>query len=119
MRYRITLACLAGSSLFLMTGCLVRSSSRTEYSGRFIGRETAKQIEPGKSKQDFVLAVLGEPTSKTPVSDGSEVWKWEYRKKEHSRGKVFLLVNADDHSETQGATYVVMRDCTVEKVWQD
>lgn len=119
MAMRLIVACALGSSLFVLSGCLVRSSSRTEYSGRYIGAETVRQIEPGKSKEDFVLAVLGSPSSKTQVADGSEVWKWDYRKKHHSRGKVFLIVSADDSSETQGATYVVLRDSVVEKVWQD
>jgi hypothetical protein len=47
------------------------------------------------------------------------VWKWGYRKVHASRGKVFLLVSANDSTVTQGATYIVMRDGVVEKVWQD
>lgn len=113
--------CLMGAlaALTLMPGCLVCSSSKTEYSGRYIGPETVRQIEPGKSKEEFVLAVLGTPTNRTNAADGSEVWKWDYRKKKRSSGSVFLLVNADNESESQGATYIVMRDHTVEKVWQD
>jgi hypothetical protein len=64
----------------LLSGCLVNSSTRTEYSRRHISCETVKQIEPGKSKSDFVLAVLGDPTSKNKLDDGSEVWKWEHKK---------------------------------------
>lgn len=119
MRNRVVAVLVLAAIASVMSGCLVRSSSRTEYSGRYIGAETVRQIEPGKSKEDFVLAVLGAPSSKTQVADGSEVWKWDYRKRHSSRGKVFLLVSADDSSETQGATYVVMRDGVVEKVWQD
>ena len=113
-----SLALLAGA-LALIPGCLVNSSSRTEYSGRYISADTVKQIEPGKSKSDFVVAVLGDPSSKNKLDDGSEVWKWEYQKKHSSSGQVFLLVNSNDHTESQGATYVVMRDGVVERVWQD
>ncbi len=116
---KVLVLAAATASLLFLPGCLIRSSSKTVYSGRFIGGDTIKQIEPGKSKDDFVLAVLGAPTSKTELSDGSQVWKWEYRKKHTSSGAVFLIVDADDHTETTGSTYVVMRDCVVEKVWQD
>jgi len=119
MTYKFAALCVAAGSLAVLSGCLVRSSSKTVYSGRYIGTDTVSQIEPGKSKEDFVLAVLGAPTSRTPLSDGAEVWKWEYRKKKTSSGAVFLLVDADDHTETTGATYVVLRESVVEKVWQD
>lgn len=119
MALKYAALCVAAGSLAVLSGCLVRSSSKTVYSGRYIGSDTIGQIEPGKSKDDFVLAVLGAPSSKTQLSDGSEVWKWEYRKKKTSSGAVFLLVDADDHTETAGATYIVMRECVVEKVWQD
>lgn len=113
-------ACLfAFLSLAAMSGCLVNSSTRTEYSGRYISPKTIEQIEAGKTKEEFVMAILGGPTSKTPLSDGAEVWKWEYQKKSSSNGHVFLLVSANDHSEKQGATYIVMRCGMVEKVWQD
>lgn len=113
-------ACLfAFLSLAALSGCLVNSSTRTEFSGRYVSPTTINQIEPGKTRDEFVTAVLGCPTSKTPLTDGSEIWKWEYQKKSSSNGYVFLLVSANDKSEKQGATYVVMRCGTVEKVWQD
>ena len=119
MLSRTAAIAVAAASLVLLPGCLVNTSSRTEYSGKFISAETIKQIEPGKSKEDFVLAVLGSPTTKTPLTDGSEVWKWEYSRKKSSHGHVFLLVDADDYSDTKGATFIVMRDGVVEKTWQD
>lgn len=117
--YRMAAIVISLAALCSLSGCLVHSSSRTEYSGRYIGSETIKQIEPGKTKDDFVLAVLGAPTSKTQLSDGAEVWKWEYQKKKSSSGSVFLLVDADNHTESRGATYIVIRTGTVEKIWQD
>jgi len=110
---------LAAASMALLSGCLVHSSSRTEVSGRYISAQTISQIEPGKTKDDFVMAVLGAPSSKNQLSDGSEVWKWDYNKKKSSNGSVFLLVDTDSHTESQGSTYVIMRNCVVEKVWQD
>ena len=42
-----------------------------------------------------------------------------YEKKHTSSGQVFLLVNANDHTESHGGTFVVMKEGMVERVWQD
>lgn len=103
----------------LLPGCLINSSSRTEYSGRYLSPAAVSQIEPGETKRDFVLATIGEPTTKTTLDDGSEIWKWEYRKTRSSSGSVFLLLNSDSQTRSEGATFVVFRDGVVEKVWQE
>jgi hypothetical protein len=107
------------AAALLLGGCLINSSSKTEYSGRYLSPAAVSQIEPGETRQDFVLATIGEPTTKTALDDGSEIWKWEYRKTRSSSGSVFLLLNSDNQTRSEGATYVVFRDGVVEKVWQE
>lgn len=103
----------------ILQGCLVSSSSRTEYSGRHIARSTFDQIEVSKTRKDFVLATLGEPTSKRMLEDGTELWKWSYRRSKSSRGSVLLLLAANNTTESEGATYVQFRDGVVVNAWQD
>ena len=107
------------AAIATLPGCLVNTSSRTEYSGRYIGAETFAQIEPGTTNREFVLATLGEPSGKTALSDGSEIWKWEYRKSRSGSGTVFLLLNADNHTESVGGTYVEIKNDIVTKAWRD
>ena len=114
-----SLAVLALAAALFSGGCLVNSHSRTSYSGRYVGPETMAQIEPGTTRQDFVLATLGEPTSKNRLDDGSEIWRWEYRRKRSSSGSVFLLLDTDNHTEHDGAAYVQFRDGVVERSWRD
>jgi outer membrane protein assembly factor BamE (lipoprotein component of BamABCDE complex) len=102
-----------------LPGCLINSSSRTEYSGRYVGVETYNQIEPGVTREDFVLATFGEPTSKTDLQDGSSIWKWSYQKTKSGHGTVFLILNANEHTESQGAAYVIIKDGLVTKKWRD
>ena len=117
MKRLAVLVCL--SSLAVLPGCLINSSNSTSISGRYIGPQTLAQVEPGKSRQDFVVATLGTPTTKTVLEDGSEVWKYEYRKRTQSSGKVFLLLDSDSFTEKDGAVYVIFRDGVVEKTWRD
>lgn len=100
-------------------GCLVSHRSREETSGRYVGRATFAQIEPGSSKQDWVLATLGEPTSKCALDDGSTLWSWRYSKERKSSGAVFLVLGTSSSSETENATFVQFRDGVVVKAWQD
>lgn len=103
---------------FVMSGCLIRSSTRTFHSGSFISPQTMSQIQPG-SNEDFVLATLGPPTSKTDLSDGTSLWRWTWRQTSSSDGRVFLLLNTDSHSERQASAFVQMRDGVVVKSWRD
>jgi outer membrane protein assembly factor BamE (lipoprotein component of BamABCDE complex) len=112
-------AVIALSALPLLSGCLISSHSSTEFSGRYIGAETMAQIEPGKTKEDFVVATIGTPTTKTKLEDGSEVWKYEYSKKTSGNGTVFLLLNSSNSTEKEGAVYVILKDGVVQKAWRD
>ncbi len=102
----------------VMGGCLIRSSSRTFHSGAYISPQTMSQIQPG-SGEDFVLATLGPPTTKTDLSDGTSLWRWTWRQTSSSDGRVFLLLNTDSHSERQASAFVQMKDGTVVKSWRD
>lgn len=106
-------------SALLNAGCLINSHSRTEVSGDYVSPASMERVEVGKSKPDFVLATLGEPTCKNKLDDGSEVWKWKYKKTHCGNGSVFLLIDASDHTEHEGAAFVMFRDGVVEKKWRD
>lgn len=99
-------------------GCLIRSSSRTYQSGTYVSASTMAQITPGTT-EEFVLATLGPPSTKTELSDGSSLWRWTWRQTRSSDGRVFLLVNSDSHTERQSSAYVQMKDGVVVKSWRD
>ena len=74
-----------------LAGCvIVNADSHTKYEGRYVGDETLAQIRPG-STQEFVSALIGEPTSRTDLSDGTAIWKWSYSKRVTSKNYVLLL----------------------------
>ena len=119
MSRSLAVAAAASLVMVVLPGCLVSGSSDTKMSGTYIGPSTFGEIEPGETTVDWVRAVMGEPTSKACLEDGSEIWKWSYARQHRSSGGVFLLFGGSSRSEEQGATYVQMRDGVVVKAWRD
>jgi hypothetical protein len=107
------------AAAILSGGCLINSHSRTEYSGDYVSASALSRVQVGQSKRDFVVATLGEPTCKSTLDDGAELWKWKYKRTHCGDGSVFLLIDASDHTEQEGSTCVMFRDGVVEKKWQD
>ncbi len=99
-----------------VAGCLVSARSRTEVTGNPVSETTLSQIEPG-AKPDFVLALLGDPTSKTPLEDGSSRWKWAYREEKTSGGGIFLILSSTRKSERSGTVFVLFEDGAGHKSW--
>jgi outer membrane protein assembly factor BamE (lipoprotein component of BamABCDE complex) len=116
---KCVLATAIAASVLIMSGCLVNSRSHTSTSGRYISSTTLRHIEPGTSRSDLVIALLGSPTVRTSLDDGTEIWRYEYRKRTRSSGSVFLLLNSANSTERDGAVFVVLRDGVVEKTWRD
>jgi len=106
--------CLAG-----LSGCLVSGNSTSTMSGSYVGASTFSQVEPGVTSEEWVLAAFGEPTSRTNLSDGSQMLKWSYRQSKSGSGSVFLLYGGSNSTERQGATFVQVRDGLVVKAWRD
>jgi outer membrane protein assembly factor BamE (lipoprotein component of BamABCDE complex) len=105
-------------ALLAMTGCLVTSHSRTDYSGRYISNGRLDAIERGDSA-DLVIETLGEPSDRNSRDDGSEVWAWRYTRTKSSSGTVLLLFSGRSSNRTEGAAYVQLRDGVVEKRWHE
>ena len=103
--------------LLVLPSCLFGSSSKTTQHGTRIGQETYDQVVPGK-KQDFVLALCGDPTSKSTV-EGGEIWKWSYRKETTSSGGVIFIISSKTKTEIKDAVFVEFRGDAVHKVWRD
>lgn len=102
----------------LFPACIINANSHTTRSGKYISSETVQRIEPGKNA-DYVVAVLGDPSSKQVLGDGTEIWKWSYRERKTSSGAVFLIIDSDQTTETERSTYVELKDGQVARAWQD
>ena len=117
-RWSMTTALLLAIAAGLCSGCIINTGSHVEQSGRQISTQTLGEVQPGR-KMDFVLALLGEPTSKSPLSGGMEIWKYQYREKKTRSGTVLFLFSGDHTTVIEHACYVEFQDGAVTKSWQD
>ena len=101
-----------------LPGCVIDTSSRSENSGRHVGAETLEQLQPGRS-QEFVRALLGDPTTRSNAGEKTEVWKWEYRSRQHQSGSLIFVLDSHKTSEVRSTTYVLFEDGKLTKAWQD
>jgi len=101
-----------------LPGCVIDTSSRSENSGRRVGRETLEQLQPGRS-QEFVLALLGDPNTRSSAGEKTEIWKWEYRSREHHDGSLIFVLDSHKTTEVRSTTYVLFEDGKLAKAWQD
>jgi len=118
MKRIIPLCGVLAAVLFTLPGCLIGANSETTYSGRPVSEQTLEQVEPGDSEA-AVLALLGEPSSRSIKASGAHVLKWEYSRETESKGSILFLLGANNKSSSTGAVYVLLRDGKVEKAWRD
>lgn len=113
------LSVVAAGTLLALGGCLVGSEKSVSNEGNQVTPATLSQIEPGKTRRDWVVATLGEPTSKAPLEDGGEVWKYTYTRREKSSGFVLFIFAGSTVESKSGSTYVEFDNVgTVRKSWQ-
>ena len=102
----------------LLPGCIITSKGDTSHSGQYISAETFSKVEPGTSS-GFVLATFGEPSTRTTLDDGSQIWRWRHTETRSSSGTVIFLLSSSNRTETQHNTFVEFRDGVVVRVWRD
>ena len=113
---RVICGSAALASVAATSGC-IHGSSQTTLSGNYVGASTFERIEVGQTTADWVRTVMGEPTRKTLTDDG-EVWAYTFERIEKARGS-FFLIGGSEVEETQGGTYVTIRDGVVVDAWRD
>lgn len=114
-----TCLALVLSSVALAQGCVVISTGGHEdISGQYVSAETLEQIQPG-STQEYVRSLIDEPTTKTVLSDGTEIWKWTYSATTSSKSSLLFLINAEKNTKTHHNSYIQFESGLVTKSWRD
>lgn len=111
---RLTVATLACVAFLCMSGCL--GSSRSE-SGVRIGNETLAQFKAGVTTEDWLLAVLGEPTSWAVVEGVEDTVVLRYSTGE-SAGGIGALFSGTATKNT-AVVYFIVTNGVVTRFWAD
>jgi hypothetical protein len=96
-------------------GC---ASSQVE-SGICIGDETLKQFEPGETRETWLRAVLGEPSSVSTVADEPAVRVLRYSTQQPSDDGLLDSLLGPSGEITVATIYFIVRDGVVEHFWAD
>jgi outer membrane protein assembly factor BamE (lipoprotein component of BamABCDE complex) len=104
--------------VFVNSGCLVGGNSTTRREGNYVSQSTLNNIDPGKTSKAWIVATLGEPTSKTVLNPGHELWKYSYKETKESDGFVFLLYAGGDTKVADGTVFVEFVNDVVTKSWR-
>lgn len=102
----------------LLSGCLVATSSQTTHSGSYVSDSTWSKLEKGRTSQEWVLTVIGQPTSKSTVPGGKEVWKFSYTTRTENDGAVFLIFAGSSKEENASNAFIEFKDGIVTDWWR-
>lgn len=107
--------------LALQGGCLVTSAEREEESGVAVSGSTLEQVAPGETTEAWLLATLGEPTSRQPVAgkDGVEILRYDHCQTKASSGTVLFLFGGSSASSTTQRTYFEVTNGVVTRHWRE
>lgn len=92
-----------------------------KYDGVFVSEKLLERVAIGKTGADWLTAVLGEPTGKATLDDGSEIWKWSYRPLEQEASVVSVFGGGEqEEPKLQPSTsFVRLKDKVVVEKWRD
>ncbi len=107
--------------LFITSGCLLTSHNSVDESGVAVGDSTLRQVRVGETTDSWLLATLGEPTSRRDVRGPGDVEILAYNHEivRKSRGSVFLLFSGRSHKEQNTTTYFEITDGVVTRYWTE
>lgn len=114
------------ASLFLalavaMAGCIA-CDSEVSYGdkGPAVGKRTLRQVKPGQTTKQWVLATLGEPTGWDTTPDGEEILRYEYVKRTKSEFAMVPPPLAFENEKEQHTRVVFeIRDGIVTHYWKE
>ena len=104
---------------FVASGCVVSSDTTSHESGKKLKDSTLKQLEPGKTTKEWTISVLGTPSSRNKLDNGTEVFKYEYSKTVDEEFAIFLLWASDSEKKTSQSICLEFKDNILTRYWTE
>ena len=106
-----------GVTSVLLIGC-VATQSNVHYSG--VENSQLRQIEPGRTTKDQLLAIVGEPTEESMTEDGSEIFRYKCIEKKDNRFAMFPPpIAIEDKKEIEHTVVFKFKDGIVQRYWKE
>jgi len=108
----------------LLSGSLVTSGKNVEERGVQIAEPTLAQVETGKTTETWLIATVGEPTSRRTVAseDGKphiDVLCYEHKLVRSEGGTVLFLFAGGSKDVKTTTTYFEVTDGVVTRYWKE
>jgi outer membrane protein assembly factor BamE (lipoprotein component of BamABCDE complex) len=89
------------------------------YEGTYISDELLEQVQDGKTTDDWVLAVFGEPNARADLRDGTTIWRWTYKPIEQQASVVEVFSKSEKEPKRATRTvFIQFRDAVAIKKWK-
>lgn len=94
-------------------------SSSVRYAGTNVSDGLIEEVDVGKTTDDWILAVFGEPDFQADLQDGTTIWRYSYRPITQQASGLEVFGKSDKEPELATRTVCVQfRDRIVIKIWQ-
>jgi outer membrane protein assembly factor BamE (lipoprotein component of BamABCDE complex) len=117
LKNQLLVAFLLVSGVFT-TGCLVTGDHKESTTGTQVSDATFKQIQFGKTTEDWIHATLGPPTSERMLRDGGRILNYSYTEHRESSGAVFLIFGGHDEKKIDHTAFVEVHNGVVTNAWR-
>lgn len=86
---------------------------------RYVGAETLQRIDNGATTQDWIEAVMGQPSFVARLDDGqTQIWKYPYEYTDRS-GERMRLLERDERESATRVVFVQVSGGVVTDWWRD
>lgn len=97
------------------------SGPSVTYSGTYVSEALFARVKANVTRDEWILAVLGEPDFRSRLSDGSEIWRWSYQPVAQQGAPLAMWTSGGEQEPSirQSTTFLHLRDGVVVEAWRD
>lgn len=106
-----------GAAFVVAAGASIGCGSSTSTTGVRIGDETLRQFKAGVTTEEWLIAILGEPTSWSIVEGLPNTKVFRYSLDERQGG--FFSVFTGSSSQNAAVVYFILTDGVMTRYWTD
>jgi len=104
---------------FVTSGCIVSTENTSQERGKKLKNSSLRKLEPGVTTKDWTVSVLGTPTSRSKLDNGTEVLKYEYSKTVNHELVIFLLLGSESEKTTRESVCLEFKDDILTRYWSE